>query len=209
MADYSALARRIQALGAKWPALTHTFMFATGALFALERAERGGVRDRRSYDEADRSAHAVFLRQVNDSIATDREPSNSWTAGFMYNSALMRLDACYERFLEAIAAELKKQGRLEAATNAQGLSDTEKRARQIEASLVLQQPFGRVGLEQNRGDVNRLKHQLFGREAVNERSRTVGDVESAASALEELLTILERPEVQDSMASAYQDPPPA
>jgi hypothetical protein len=184
-------------------------MFATGALFALERAERGGVRDRRSYDEADRSAHAVLLRQVNDSIATDREPGDSWTAGFMYNSALMRLDACYERFLEAIAAELRKQGRLEAATNAKGLSDTEKRARQIEASLVLQQPFGRVGLEQNRGDVNRLKHRLFGREAVNERSRTVGDVENAASALEELLTILERPEVQASMASAYQDLPPA
>jgi hypothetical protein len=209
MTPFQKLAERIAALATMWPALTHTFMFATGALFALEQAKRGGVRDRRSYEEQDRAAHAALLREVTEAIASLRDPRGSWVAGFMYNSAIMRLDASYERFLEAIATELKRQGRLATSVSTPGLSDTEKRARQIEASLVVQQPLARVRLEQNRGDVNRLKHRLFGREAAEERTRTVGDVENATAALEELLTILERPEVQSSLASAYKDLPPA
>jgi hypothetical protein len=209
MTDFPALARRIKTLANKWPALTHTFMFGTGALFALERAAGAGVRDRRSYEDADRAFHAARLQEVTEALATGGEPEVGWTAGFMYNSAIMRLDACYERFLEAIAAELKKQGRLAPAVDASDLSKTERCARRIERSLRLREPLGRVRLEQNRGDVNRLKHRLFGRQAVDERSRTVGDVENAAAAMAELLTILERPEVQASLASAYQDLPPA
>lgn len=207
--NYEALAGRLQALASRWPALTHTFSFATGALYALKQAEDVSIRDRRSYEEIDRPVHISLLQQVIASIESHSEPQGSWVAGFMYNSAIMRLDACYERFLDAIVAELKKQRRLAPAVITSGLSDTEKHARQIETSLALQPPLERVLLEQNRGDVNRLKHRLFGREAADERNRTVGDVENAAAALEELLTILERSEIQASMTSAYQDLPPA
>jgi hypothetical protein len=209
MTDFQKLARRIEALASQWPALTHTFMFATGALFALVEAERGGVRDRRSYDEQDRAGHAALLREVTHSIDSPAQPPDRFIAGLMYNSAIMRLDACYERFLEAIAAELKKQSRLAAASGVQDLSDTEKRARQLEVSLAVRQSFGRSRLELNRKDVNRLKHGLFGRVAADERSRTVGDVENATAALDELLTILERPEVQGALATAYKELPPA
>lgn len=209
MTNFQKLAGRVEALATQWPALTHTFMFVAGALFALIQAERGGVRNRRSYEEQERSGHVVLLREMTQSIQSLNEPPDGWVAGLMYNSAIMRLDACYERFLEAIAAEMKNKGRLAAASSTPGLSDTERRALQLETSLAVQEPFVRTRLELNRKDVNRLKHRLFGREAADERSRTIGDVENATGALDELLTILERPEVQSSLATAYKDLPPA
>lgn len=138
-----------------------------------------------------------------------QEPTATWLAGFLYNSAILRLDACYERFLEAIAAVLRSKSMLRPPAAAAGQSDTEKRARQIESSLQLGSPWVRIHLEENRRDVNRLKHKLFGREAAHARARATGDIENTRAAFDELLTILETPAVVGSLRGAYQDLPPA
>jgi hypothetical protein len=210
MTDWAKPRQRIAKLLTTWPELTHTFAFATGAIYALERADQRAMRDRRSYQDVDRLTHTQIVRDVLQALDSAQEPAESWIAGFLYNSAVMRLDACYERFLEAITRELKQRGQLAASVvSGVRLSDTEKSARQIESSFSPPISLTRVHLEQNRSDVNRLKHRLFGREAADERSRALGDVESTSAALDELLTILETPEIQHSLRGAYQGLPPA
>jgi hypothetical protein len=62
------LRQRLIGLLTSWPELTHTFSFAAGALYALERADQGAMRDRRSYQDCDRTAHAQVLRDVLSAI---------------------------------------------------------------------------------------------------------------------------------------------
>ena len=209
MTDYPDLARRIQAIASDCPELTHTFSYAIGAVYALRQAERIGIRNRGAYEEIDRAAHMQVLQRVTEALQAEKDPENTWIGGFMYNSAIPRIDACYERFLKAIKEVVEKQGLLVRVPVRKGMSDTEKCALEIEASLKLAQPLARVYLEENRGNVNRLKHHLFGREATNERSRTIGDIERAAAALDELLAILERVEIHTCLDRAYKALPPA
>ena len=209
MTDYASLARRLQALAAEWPELTRTFSYMTGALYALRQADRIGVRDSRLHEETDRAEQMNVLRRVTEAIQAGIDPDMAWFGGFMYHSVITRIDMSYERSLEVIKAELEKQGHMASVLARKGISKTENFALQIEDALKLGQPLARVHLEENRRDVNRLKHHLFGREAVNQRSKTIGDLKIAAAALQELVTILERAEIRTCLAEGYKDLPPA
>ncbi len=206
MSDYATRRKQLAALAETWPELTHMFLFAAGALYALDAATRGDVRDRADYTEADRPAHVDMLRDLLRALDIGHEPTAIFTAGFMFNSAIMRLDACYERFLKAISEELKVRGELRPLPTTTGTSDkltyTEKLARRIELSLGL--TLSRVHLEENRRDVNRLKHALFGREVAVAQARAVRDVDNASRAFDELLTILGVPVVHQALREAYQ-----
>jgi len=211
MTNWAKARQRLLKLLSTWPELTHTFAFTTGALYALEQAEKTAMRDRRAYGDIDRSTHTKVVRDVLQALDSGQKTSETWIGGFHYNSAIMRLDACYERFLKAITRELKNHGRLAPDVVAKGvnITKTERSARQIERSFSPVISLTRANLEQNRNDVNRLKHRLFGREAADERSRAVGDIQGASAALHELLTIMETPEIQDELRGAYKGLPPA
>jgi hypothetical protein len=206
--QYSTLRQRLADLLTTWPELTHTFSFTAGAIYALEQAGQDALRDRRSYQECEREAHTQVLRDVLSALDSGRKVAKSWVAGFMYNSAIMRIDACYERSLRAITSELRRSKKLAPSPKERG-SKTEKAAQRIERSFSPAISLGRVHLELNSIDVNCLKHALFGRVAKNETTRAVGDVENAVGALDELFTILETPEIQQALTSAYKALPPA
>lgn len=209
MTKYSNLRQRLANLLTTWPELTHTFSFAAGAIYALEQADQGTTRDRRSYQDCERMAHTQMLRDVLNALDSEQKVANSWVAGFMYNSAIMRIDACYARSLGAITSELRRSKKLASSLKNRGSTNTEKAAQRIERSFTPSISLGRVHLEQNHVDVDSLKHKLFGREAKNEKTRTVGDMESAVAAIGELLTILETPEIRQALTAAYQGSPPA
>jgi hypothetical protein len=126
----------------------------------------------------------------------------------MYNSAIMRIDACYECSLGAITSELRRIKKLAPSSKKRG-SKTEKAAQKIERPFSPAISLNRVHLELNSIDVNCLKHELFGRKAANEQTRTVGDIENAIGAIDELFTILEAPEIREKLTAAYKELPPA
>jgi len=213
MTDWEKRTQRIDRLLASWPELTHTFGFATGALCALKGAADRGMRDRRSYAEGERAAHTQVVRDVLVALQSGHAPAQDWIAGFLYNSSLMRIAACYERFLRAVRQELKRRRPLPPLVthgpDGVTLSKTEAWARQIEQALEGTVSLHRSHLEQIREDVNRLKHGLFGRVAEKEHTRSIGDIEGAIAGFDELLTILETSGIQQSLREAYRGLPPA
>jgi hypothetical protein len=93
---------RLEALSREVPELAHTFSFMVGAVYSLREARARGHRDRADYAETDRADHLRRLHAVVAALSDDGSPQPVWIAGFYYNSAIMRIDACYERFLKAM-----------------------------------------------------------------------------------------------------------
>ena len=70
-------------------------------------------------------------------------------------------------------------------------------------------PLQRDNLEWNRKEVNNLKHQLFGHRLFDAKTRPlVSDLENAFAAVDQLLGMLEQPDVLPQLSSAYRSLPP-
>ena len=96
-------AERIKILSKLARRLAHEFRFLTGALFALEKAEKLKHKARASYAESDCQHHIDDLEEVLTAIAEGKEePPKQWLAGFYYNSGIMRIVAVYERLKKAV-----------------------------------------------------------------------------------------------------------
>ena len=102
MSDPRDLLNRVKTLSSEFPKLTHTFSFMIGAVYSLRKADEKGHRHRATYDETDRIEHNQRLHEIIDAVAVDEIPEPVWIAGFYYNAAIMRIDACHERFLKAM-----------------------------------------------------------------------------------------------------------
>jgi hypothetical protein len=167
-----------------------------------------GHKKRADYDDADGSQHFDELLSTIDIIQKGNLPNNRWMAGFYYNAAIMRIDACYERFLVAMP-KVPTASRSNQAGQRQD-SKTNGLALQVEAYLELQSPyFERHKLETNRKEVNNLKHSLFGQLAADAKNRQADDLENAKGAVDELLKIIEYKKILAILKSQYADLPPA
>jgi hypothetical protein len=192
---------RLKVLAVDSPELAHTFSFLTGAVYALREAHARGHRDRADYGEGDRLGHLSRVETVIDAMSGDCQPEGVWVAGFYYNAAIMRIDACYERLLKAVLAasgvRLTKSGRSQSKTNAW--------ASQLEKVLGLGSPIRRDHLEWARGQVNKLKHDLFGRVAAGGHAI---DVPHAEAAVSELIELMERAEIRSRLSKRFAGLPP-
>lgn len=205
MSDESVLLKRLNGLSSECPGLTHTFNFIVGAVYSLHEARGLGHRDRVTYGDTDPSEHVHRLKEAIDAVAVGATPAPVWIAGFYYNAAIMRIDACYERFLKAMleAAGVKP----EKAPRDQSESDA--MAGQLERTLSLDPPLAREHLTWARKEVNNLKHKLFGQEPSHALKRPEpSDLTNAIAAIDELLAAMERREIRPRLASRFAAPPP-
>ena len=201
----SALLKRLNMLSRECPGLTHTFNFIVGAVYSLRKARRFGHRDRVTYGDTDPSGHVSRLSDAIDAVAVGAIPEPVWIAGFYYNAAIMRIDACYERLLRAMLAAAGVKP--EKVTEDQPWTDT--MAGQLERTLNLDPPLAREHLTWARKEVNNLKHKLFGQEPSHALKRPEpSDLTNAIAAIDELLAAMERQEIRLQLASHFAATPP-
>jgi hypothetical protein len=195
-------------LSSEFPQLTHTFNFMLGAVRSLREAQALGHRSRARYDEKDRRQHLKQLHRAINAVAQGDTPPSVWVAGFYYNSAIMRIDACHERFLKAMLEAVGVEAK--SVRKTRGETDTDALARRLQQSLGLQSPLVRQHLESVRREVNRLKHELFGQEPRHARTRLeVSDIANAEAAIGELLTLMEDDPIRRRLAGRFSGAPPA
>ena len=202
----SHLLSRLKTLATAIRGLSHTFRFIVGAVYALREARALGHRDRVDYGEDDRNKHLSQLLAVINALDAGLLLDPTWKAGFYYNAAIMRIDACYERFLKAVEEAA-------AAGHAQRRADeaeTEALARHAETALRLGSPLVRDHLRCVRKEVNKLKHVLYGQQPQHAGERVeASDVNNALKAVAELVSMMERPEIKALLATRFGAPPPA
>jgi hypothetical protein len=200
------LLERVKKLSKACPKLSHTFRFLTSAILALHKSETLGHKNRAEYAEADRVEHNKELLSTIDDLQRGILPNDRWMAGFYYNAAVMRIDACYERLLKA----MPKRSTGDVSNPSRHESKTNRLARGVETYFGLRYPhFARQKLEANRDEVNNLKHGLFGQPVADAKSRGTGDIENAKAAVDELLEMMEHGQVLAMLESRYaRDAPP-
>ena len=200
--DTETLLKRISGLARDCLELVHTFRFLATAVLALASAQKLGHKPRTTYELADRQRHIDELKLV----CSGAVPSAEWRAGFYYNAAIMRIDACYERLLKAVIQAMTIVSSTPMIHRQQ--SKTERMARRIENDL--QSGFlKRTHLESLRKEVNNLKHALFGQAVGDTIMRAEpDDLSNAGAALSELLAILENRTVLACLSSTYTALPP-
>ena len=165
-----------------------------------------GHRDRVDYGEDDREKHLSRLVAVINALDAGHLPDPVWKAGFYYNAAIMRIDACYERFLKAVE-EAAAAGH---AQRRAGEAETDALARHAESVLHLGSPLVRDHLRWVRKEVNKLKHALYGQQPQHAGERVeASDVNNALEAVAELVSMMERPEIKALLATRFGAPPPA
>lgn len=205
MSDLRDLLKRVKALSSEFPKLTHTFNFMVGAVYSLREAHGQGHRDRATYDETDRTEHLRRLHEAIDAVAADATPEPVWIAGFYYNAAVMRIDACHERLLKAMLEAAGVQP--EKAKG--GEAETEAWAKQLETTLRLDPPLARQHLALVRKEVNKLKHKLYGQELSHALGRPEqNDLVNATAAINELVALMERPEIRSRLTESFAELPP-
>ena len=140
------------------------------------------------------------------------DPPGPYVTTFHYNSAIMRIAACYERLLLAIrkagkitSKQSKRTSKTE-RTKGNRIAKTERWIVEIEQQLSTG-PLRRSHLESICDEVNRLKHALFGFTVndAKERSKHIDpdDVGNALHAFVELLDILQNNKIFPLMESKY------
>ena len=206
MTDERDVVFRLKQVAGECPMLAHTFRFILSAVHALREARVLEHRDRATYGEGDRPQHVRQLIEAIDAIVADRPLDPTWMAGFYYNSAIMRIDACHERFLKAMV-DAANAGPVQVAPRE---AETDAHARHLEAALHLASPLAREHLVWVRKEVHKLKHALYGQEPRHARARPKpNDLENALAAVKELVVMMEQREVKAQLAARFGGPPPA
>ena len=198
------LADPLKELSKAFPELTHTFNFLLGAIISLQEARSLDHKNRAEYGASDQRQHLVRFLQAVDDFESGGKPTSIWMAGFYYNSAIMRIDACHERFLKAM---LKAAGvKIDSIQIGPGETKTDAYARELERSLTLP-PFTRQHLASTRQEVNRLKHRLFGQESQHAKDRQEDDIANAEASIIELLAMIEHSAIQPLLAATFPGDP--
>jgi hypothetical protein len=160
------------------PDLAHTWRFAVGAIYALLQRVRIG-----KSDEDQITSDQSFVPRTTDLFNALRDnnfPEPEWLAGLWYNTAVMRLDALYERCVRALL-----------------LNKEYAKAEKLYKKLLVALPSAKIHLgksynealwSQVRDEVNGLKHYTFGA-----RAKSRMETERTAKALEQLLRFLLEP----------------
>lgn len=207
MSTNETIEARLKKLSNGLKGLTHTFNFILGAMMSIREARRLGHKDRADYDESDRTGHLNRFHRAINAVNDGQAPDNDWMAGFYYNAAMMRIDACHERFLKAVLEAVGEDP--EKVTTNSNEQKTDALARKVEQVLLLA-PLSREHLKWTRREVNNLKHQIFGHQPHHVKDRPdSSDIDNATAAIEELLILIENDQIQAKLREEFSDTPPA
>lgn len=195
-AEFERISHRLWEHAQRHPKLVHTFRFLAGALGALREAR--GYRPLEEHNNEDRAGYLKGL----EAYLCAFKPDEAWSAGFYYNAAIMRIDACYERLLRAVLNTKRTTDQERAEL--EDVRGSRVLARMIKDEFNLNQPLKIECLERVRRAVNGLKHGLWGRKD----DATDGTVPMARKAIDELLDILNKDELKPALKKAYDGLPP-
>ena len=170
------LSRRLAKLLRDVPALNDELDFAVGAVYAFMRARELGYQDRK-FTLPSEYWDAPLRRAENMGLGKLRR-KGKWAAGFYFNSALMRIDAGYDRILKVVTE--KKKGK------------TPARVREI--NKMLKTPFRNDNLKKVNREVISLKHDPTG---IADGRKVI--FEEAMFALEELISLVETKEIREKL----------
>jgi hypothetical protein len=188
----------IQCLIHDVPDLIHTWRFLIGSVYALQQRVRIGTSDESKPPISDNA----FIDRTNvllNQILTGGQVEREWEAGFWYNAAVIRIDACYERIFRALLSENLPPAENDPQEKVRGARKLWE-ALQNKAGFTLVLPYAYLNSNWKvlRDEVNSIKHWRFG------ASRTVRmDTERTVRALEELLEILNKPACRDLLQSKF------
>jgi len=185
----------------KHPYLVHSWRFAVGALYALDKSYQYHV-ERSSYTQPD--IHLTQVRQVISQIYMEQSPDQIWLAGFHFNAALMRIAALYERSLRSLLSESKYNEKITVIRKGapKDIKISEAHVNEL-APIVQERLFKSAHIKitaagKIRKEVNKLKHQVLGvlpQDAVT--------MEEAIEALREIMDLLCSPQSEQALTKLY------
>jgi len=151
----------------------HLWRFVAGVVFALDHYDLLSKRYPSSAKPRSYKSESLNLLRA---ISAGAEPPGNWQRGFFYNSAIMRLDAAWERSIHAILNSPE--------TKQLSAKQLWRDLRRIEPSLPA---YDKSKFKPVRDEVNALKHDVGGApEPIRERPDVLRE------GLEALLLLLER-----------------
>jgi hypothetical protein len=166
------------------PDLIHTWRFLIGAVYALQYRIQMGTSD----ESNSPSSHLDFVKPTETllkKILTGGKINLKWRAGFWYNAAVMRIDACYERIFRVMLSEDSNNKNLRNANAKELWNALQEKLKNEGFKNILPCGFQDSEWKKLRTEVNSLKHHYFGApQAI--RMKT----ERTLLALEELLRII-------------------
>jgi hypothetical protein len=150
--------REIRRLAVKYPRLTHTWRFATSAVWAMGKYYEADVVQPPPKTPED--AYIVDTKMNLDALIANKSLSQDWDRGFWFNATIMRLDAIWERLFKFfLPPGIKCDG------PSLYILIQERRARPVTITYQ-DSSFGRV-----RKIVNQLKHEPGGAKSQIRESR--------------------------------------
>jgi hypothetical protein len=209
---YSAesLIETIASLCSDVPRLAHMWRFGLGAVYALSEGVHHH-KERGEYTHADASGHVMQCADVAAQLRGGRPVDETWISGFLINSALMRIDAFYERSLRSLVPESQRDMPIvipelrSTPVMKPHLLGQDKLAAVVDARFLSHTSFKRNKLRAVHEEVIRLKHDVEGQLVTG--ALTTSD---ATEALSEVLCLLRRTEILDFLKKQYtgSEPPP-
>jgi len=185
----------------KHPYLVHSWRFAVGALYALDKSYQYHV-ERSSYTHSD--IHLSQAQQIISQISIEQSPDQIWLAGFHFNGALMRIAALYERSLRSLLSESKHDEKISVIRKRKPKDIKISKANVRELTSIVQErlfksvPIKTTAAEKIRKEVNKLKHQVLGvlpQDAVT--------MDEAIEALREIMDLLFSPQSEQELTKLY------
>jgi hypothetical protein len=195
------LLAELSGLIGKHPYLVHSWRFAVGALYALDKSYQYHVE--RSI-EAHSAFHLIQVREVTSQISLGQAPDQIWLAGLYFNAALMRIAALYERSLRSLLIETKLDEKITVIrkgkpTNIKvSVANVNELAALVQDRVFRSVPIRTTTAEKIRKEVNKLKHRVLGvlpQDAVT--------IDEALQALKEIMDLLCCPQSEQELIKLY------
>lgn len=186
----------------KHPYLVHSWRFAVGAIYALDKSYQYHV-ERSSYTQP--ASHLVQVREVISQMNLGQSPDHIWLAGFHFNAALMRIAAFYERSLRSLLIESKLDEKITVIRKGKPKDIKVSKANVNDLVSIVQdrlfkaKPIRTTAADKIRKEVNNLKHQVLGvlpQDAVT--------MDEAIQALKEIMHLLRAPQSEQELIKLYQ-----
>lgn len=207
MYQVESLIEKISSLCTDVPRLAHMWRFGLGAVYALSECLHH--KERGTYAPGDAHGHVAQCVDVAAQLLSRQPVDKIWISGFLFNSALMRIDAFYERSLRSLILESQRDTPIVKPELGSKLVKKPhflgeyKLAQIVDARLLNHAPFKREKLRAVHEEVIRLKHDVEGQ--LVSGSITVAD---ATEALSEVLNLLLTTEILNFLKSRYPCPEP-
>jgi hypothetical protein len=188
-AQLKGLLQDVRALVDKYEGLTHSWRFATSALWAMQNYYTANALEP-APSTVSEATYVQDTKQNLDALIVGKPFSKDWERGFWFNAAIMRLDALWERFFKLF---------IPSGVNCDGpcLYHLVQARRAIhEIDKYENSSFGKV-----RKIVNQLKHEPGGAHPSIRENH-----ELPVEMFEDLLVVIRDPALAASLESAGKGP---